>query len=124
MRIKAEQKNSRQTPRKVREVANQVKDKSIVRAMEQLALIERKAAIVLLKVMRQALANATNNHCLKIEDLEIDTILVKTGPTYKRYRAVSRGRGHGILKRSCHVEVILKTKSKETKKIDSKKNKK
>jgi large subunit ribosomal protein L22 len=124
MKIRAEQKYSRQTPRKVRTVANQVKDLGLTEALEQLALMERKAAIVIMKVMRQAVANATNNHGLKLENLELNNILVKKGPTYKRYRAVSRGRGHRILKRSCHVEVTLKTKeSKKAEKKDKKKEK-
>lgn len=110
MKIKAEQKNSRQAPRKVRLVANQVKDLSLEEAMRQLAVMERKAATTILKVIRQAIANATNNHGLKLENLEIENILVKTGPTYKRFRAVSRGRAHKILKRTSHIEVILSTK--------------
>lgn len=129
MKIRAEQKNSRQAPRKVRLIANQVKDLPLEEAFQQLALIERKAALVILKTLRQAVANADHNHQLKFEDLEIDKILVKTGPTYKRWRAVSRGRAHRILKRTTHVEVVLKTKdqaeepAKETAKKISKKQK-
>ncbi len=123
MKIRAEQKNSRQTARKVRLLANQVKDLSLIEALRQLALMERKSSIVLLKVFRQAIANAVNNHQLKIEDLEIDKLLVKTGSTYKRFRAVSRGRAHRILKRTCHVEVVLKTKENQADPIAVKKQK-
>ncbi len=115
MKIRAEQKNSRQSPRKVRLIANQVKDLPLEEAFEQLALIERKPALVILKTLRQAVANATHNHQLKFEDLEIDQILVKTGPTYKRWQPVARGRAHKILKRTAHIEVVLKTKD-QTKK--------
>ncbi len=118
MKIRAQQKNSRQSPRKVRLVANQVKNLSLAEAFSQLALMERKASLVILKVMRQAVANAVHNHQLSVDDLEIDNILVKTGPTYKRWQPVSRGRAHKILKRTTHVEVILKTKG-----IDKKQNK-
>ncbi len=131
MKIRAEQKNCRQTPRKVNLVAAQVRGLSLTQAFEQLALINKKASIVLLKVMRQAVANAMNNHGLGIDQLEIDQILVKTGPTYKRFRAVSRGRAHRILKRTCHVEVILKSKQeskkavkKTEKKVEQKKEEK
>ena len=64
-----------------------------------------------MKVLRQAVANAVSNHQLTVDQLEIDSILVKTGPTYKRWQPVSRGRAHKILKRTSHVEVILKTKA-------------
>lgn len=124
MKIKAEQKNSRQSPRKVRLIANQVKKLSLKEAFSQLALMNRKSTVVLLKVMRQAVANAVNNHQLSIDDLELDNILVKTGTTYKRWQPVSRGRAHKILKRTSHVEVILKTKEKNKEPVEDKKTEK
>lgn len=116
MKIRAEQKNSRQSPRKVRLIANQIKDLPLEEAFQQLALIEQKAALVILKTLRQAVANAIHNHQLKFEDLEIDQILVKTGPNYKRWQPVARGRAHQVLKRTAHIEVVLKTKDQAGKK--------
>lgn len=110
MIIKAEQKNTRQTSRKVRLVADVVKKMSIVDAIKQLAVINRKSSLLVLKVLRQAVANATNNFGLAVADLEIDNIVVNDGPALKRWRAVSRGRAHTILKRTCHVRVDLRTK--------------
>lgn len=110
MIIKAEQKNTRQTSRKVRLVADVVKKMSIVDAIKQLAVINRKSSLLVLKVLRQAVANATNNFGLAIADLEIDNIVINDGPALKRWRAVSRGRAHTILKRTCHVRVDLRTK--------------
>ena len=124
MKIRAEQKYSRQSPRKVRQVANQIKDLPLKEALEQLALINRKASIVLLKVFRQAIANAAHNHGLQFDQLEIDRVLVKTGPTYKRFRPVSRGRAHQILKRTSHVEVVLKPKQELAKKSSKKQDRK
>lgn len=111
MIITAEQKNSRQSDRKVRLVANSVKKLSIPDALKQLAVIERKASVVVLKVLSQAIANATHNHGLSVNDLEIKSILVNSGTHYKRFRAASRGRAHSILKRTCHVKVELTTKA-------------
>jgi len=116
MIIKAEQKNTRQTSRKVRLVADVVKDMSVVDAINHLAVINRKSTLLVLKVLRQALANATNNFGLSVADLEIDNIVVNDGPALKRWRAVSRGRAHTILKRTCHVRVDLRTK-KEAKAV-------
>ena len=124
MLIKATQKYTRQTPRKVRLVANSVKSLSIVDAIQQLAVIERRAALVILKTLRQALANAINNHHLAVEDLEIDNILVTEGPRYKRFQAVSRGRAHSIIKRTSHVTVILKTVENKVKTADKSAQKK
>lgn len=124
MQITAEQKNTRQSPRKVRLVANAVRKLSLQKAMEQLSVIERKSSIVVAKVLRQALANAWHNHHLSADQVVLKNILVTEGPTFKRFRAVSRGRAHRILKRTSHVQVILETKSvpaqEEVKKIENK----
>lgn len=108
MKITATQKNVRQTSRKVRLVANEVKDLPLEKAMRQLAVMERKASLTILKVVKQAVANAMNNHRLSFEDLELASIHVTPGATYKRWRAVSRGRAHEIKKRTCHIKVELK----------------
>ena len=110
MIIKAEQKNTRQTSRKVRLVVDVIKKMSIVDAINQLAVMNRKSSLLVLKVIRQAIANATNNFGLAVSDLEINNIVVNDGPALKRWRAVSRGRAHTILKRTCHVRVDLRTK--------------
>ena len=110
MIITATQKNTRQTARKVRYVADVVKKMSIEDALKQLAVMERRASLVKLKTLRQAIANATNNHQLSLDELKIKNIVVDVAPTYKRWRAVSRGRAHTILKRSCHIKVELEKK--------------
>lgn len=111
MIIKATQTYTRQTPRKVRLIANTVKKLSVAKALEQLSVIERKASIVVLKVLRQAIANAMNNHGLAFGDLTIKSIQVQNGPYYKRFRAASRGRAHSIYKKTSHVVVELETVS-------------
>lgn len=124
MIITAQQTNSRQTPRKVRLVANAVKGMKLADAIKQLGVIERKSSIVILKVVRQAIANAMNNHGFTFDELSLKNILVTEGPRYKRFRAVSRGRAHGVIKRTCHVLVELEAgvaPKKEEKKAAPKK---
>lgn len=115
MIIIATQKYTRQTARKVRYVADVVKKMSIEDALKQLAVMERRASLVVLKTLRQAVANAMNNHQLSFDELKIKNIVVDVAPTLKRWRAVSRGRAHTILKRSCHIRVELETKELEKK---------
>ncbi len=112
--IIAEQKNIRQSSRKVRLVANQVKKLSLSSAVAQLSVMEKKSSLVILKTLKQALANAMKNMGLHSSELELADIVVADGPILRRMRAVSRGRGHGIDKRTCHVRVVLKTKETET----------
>ena len=120
MQIVAVQKNIRQTPRKMRLVANQVKGLPLDLALRQLSVIPKKSTVMILKVMRQALANAQHNHGLTFEELKLKNILVEEGPRYKRWNAVSRGRAHSIVKRTSHVQVILESK-KEVQEIKAKK---
>jgi large subunit ribosomal protein L22 len=110
MQFKVTQKNTRQSSRKVRLVANTVKDLSLEMAIKQLAVIERRATLVLLKTIKQAIANAKNNHGVNADNLKIKEILVNEGPRYKRFRAVSRGRAHNIVKKTCHISVTLEEK--------------
>lgn len=109
MQIIATQYTTRQSSRKVRLVANSVKSLPLPDLIPQLGLVERRSSEVILKVLRQALANAQHNHGLSMKDLKLVSILVMDGPSYRRYRPVSRGRAHDILKRTCHVRVILET---------------
>ncbi len=113
MIITAQQTNIRQSSRKVRLVANQVKKLGLNQAIEQLAIIQRRSSLAILKVIKQALANAVNNNHLDIDQLLLADIIVSDGPIYKRMRAVSRGRGHAIEKRTCHVKVTLTVKAEE-----------
>jgi large subunit ribosomal protein L22 len=110
MKFIAVQKNTRQTPRKVRLVANQIKDLPLEQALGQLSVIRRKSTLVLLKTFKQAIANAKNNHGVSASDLEIDSVTVTDGTRLRRFRAVSRGRAHGVIKRNCTVSVVLKQK--------------
>jgi large subunit ribosomal protein L22 len=121
MKIKTTQKQIRQTPRKMRLVANEVKDLSLEQAMRQLAVIDRRASLSILKVVKQAIANAMNNHRLPFESLVLSSIQVTPGSTYKRWRAVSRGRAHSIMKRTSHVMVELEVKEDKSKKTTTKK---
>ena len=113
MKITATQKQIRQTPRKMRLVANQVKNLSLEQAMRQLAVINRRASLNILKVIKQAIASAMNNHRLSFESLTLASIQVTPGPVLKRWRAVSRGRAHSIMKRTSHVRVELEAKENQ-----------
>jgi large subunit ribosomal protein L22 len=115
MIITATQKYTRQTPRKLRLVANTVKKMSIEQAIKQLGVIERKAALAIMKTLKQAMANAMNNHGLAFKDLAIKNITVGEGPRYRRFNPVSRGRAHEILKKTSHITVTLMTTDEVTK---------
>ena len=107
MIITATQKNTRQTALKVRLVANQVRKLSLVDAIQQLGVIQKRSSLVILKVIRQAVANAMHNHGFSVAELTLKSITVAPGQSYRRFRAVSRGRAHNVFKRTCHITVEL-----------------
>lgn len=109
MQITVVQKSVRQSPRKVRLVANAVKKMSLEQAILQLGQIQRRSTLVILKTLRQAVANAQHNHGVSAADLKIVTIQVGEGTRFKRFQPVSRGRAHGIVKRSCQITIVLET---------------
>jgi len=118
MLIKAESKFIRTSPRKIRLVANYVRSLRPNEAVTILSHLRKRAATPLLKTLKQAIANAVNNHNLTKDSLLIQSIEVNEGPTYKRWQPVSRGRAHSIFKRTSHIKIVLKTpESKKPKKL-------
>jgi len=113
MLIKAQQKFVRTSPRKLRLVAGLVrKIDSPEHAVNVLELTPQKAALVLRKVIKTAIANATNNLKLDPSSLHLKNLQIGEGPTYKRGQPVSRGRFHAIQKKTSHITVILESQEK------------
>ena len=92
---------------KGRLVADQIRGLAVERALELLAFSPKKAAAVVRKLLESAIANAENNNGADIDELRVKTIYVDEGPTQKRFRARARGRGNRILKRSCHMSIVV-----------------
>jgi large subunit ribosomal protein L22 len=97
----------RQSPRKVRLVASAVSSLSPIEAVRVLELMPQRAAKVVGDVIQSAMANANHNFQLQSDALHIRTLEIGEGPTLKRMRAASRGRGMSVMKRTSHVRVVL-----------------
>ncbi|MFT5179928.1 MAG: large subunit ribosomal protein L22 [Candidatus Paceibacteria bacterium] len=100
-------KNYRQSSRKVRLVADSVRGKKVNQALVILDFTPKRAAKVVSKVVKSALANAKHNYNLNEEDLFVKEISVNEGITMKRYRMRARGSVSQIRKRTSHIKVIL-----------------
>lgn len=107
--MKAILRNYRQSPRKVRLVADLVRGKTVVRALAELDHLPKRAALPLKKLLASAVANA--GPAVKTETLVVKSITVNQGRTAKRSRPAARGSAHPIRKRSSHVAVVLAVKS-------------
>lgn len=107
MNVTAKLSHAKISAQKVRLVADQIRGKSAESAMELLGFSTKKAASIIKKLLNSAIANAEHNNGADIDDLKVNTIFVDEGVTAKRFRARAKGRGDRILKRSCHVTIIL-----------------
>ncbi|MBI4034976.1 MAG: 50S ribosomal protein L22 [Candidatus Chisholmbacteria bacterium] len=99
--------------RKVNLVAAMSRKLTVEEAQNRLKLMPQRGAKELLGVLNQAVANAVNNLKFNKEELKIKKIEIGEGPMFKRWQAVSRGRAHPILKRTCHIRVVLEAEKGE-----------
>lgn len=107
MEVKAVGKYLRITPQKVRMVIGGLKGQKVEVAVNKLTFTPKKAARLALKVLKSAIANADQSPEIDVDTLVVKNIYVDEGPSMKRFRARAMGRATRILKRSCHITVIL-----------------
>lgn len=105
--IKAQIRNVRMAPRKMRFIADVVRGMNAEDAEAELMLSPRRGASVLLKVLRSAVANAKHNHELNKEKLFVKTITIDGGTVLKRWTPRARGGASSIYKRLSHATIIL-----------------
>ena len=105
---KAIAKNVRLTPRKARLVIDLVRGKSVKEALGILANVNRAASAPVSKVIKSAAANATNNFGMDEDALYIATIYANDGLRMKRYIPRAKGSASGLVKRDCHITVVVK----------------
>lgn len=105
------QKYLRISPRKLRLIADAIRGLSPASALSYLKFTPKAAALPMSKAIKTAVSNAKDQRGLSADKLEFKTIDVMGGPTYKRYRAVSRGMAHNIAKRTSHIKIVLQERS-------------
>ena len=107
MKAKAIAKHIRISPTKIRKVAKAVKGKPAEDALNLLGFMPQRAAKILTKVVRSAVANADQEPDIDVDSLSISNISVNEGPTLKRFKPRAMGRASRILKRTSHITVVL-----------------
>lgn len=117
MEARAKRKYLRISPRKMRIVADVVRGKNAQQAIDTLEFMPQKAAAMVRRAIQDAYGNLIDqNQDERIDDdaLVVKQIMVDQAPVIKRFRPVSRGRAHPILKRSSHLTVVVGTPDEET----------
>lgn len=107
MAISAKIKYLRISPRKVRLVADLIRNKPVGEAQAILKFTAKKASKPLLKLLDSSIANAKNNFKKDISTLYISSIKVDGGPILKRTMPRSRGTAFAIQKKTSHITIVL-----------------
>lgn len=121
MEVTAIAKNVRISPKKVRLVIDQIRNRKPQDAVKILDFVNKRPASAIKKTIMSAIANAKNNYALDEGSLVFKQISASKGLTFKRFRPVSRGRVHHILKRASHLTVVLEGEQKVKKEPESQK---
>ena len=95
------------SPFKAREVTREIQGLPVSAALDIVAYSPKKAAALINKTLKSAVANAENNANLKVDGLVVKEAVVGEGPTMKRMMARARGSGSRILKRTSHIRIVL-----------------
>jgi large subunit ribosomal protein L22 len=107
--MKAILKNYRQSPRKVRLIADLVRGKTVKQALNTLNFVQKRASEPFAKLIRSAEANAKSRG-IPTDNLIVKSVAVDKGTVLKRFMPRARGSASRILKRNSHISVELGTK--------------
>lgn len=105
--VKAQLNGLRMAPRKVRAVANLIKGKDVVYALNQMEFLIKRPVLPLIKLLNSAIANAENNMSMVKENLYIKEFLVNEGVKLKRFMPKAQGRAGEIQKKTSKVRLVL-----------------
>jgi len=128
MEVRSIYKYARISPFKVREITREIQGLPVSAALDILAFTPKKAAFLINKTLKSAIANAENNANLKADGLVVKEAVVGEGPTFKRMMTRARGSGSRVLKRTSHIRIVLTDdvaiETRETKKAKREEEKK
>jgi large subunit ribosomal protein L22 len=103
---------ARISAQKARLVIDLIRGDGVGEALTKLRFSHRRASPMIRKVLRSALANATQKAGLSEEELVVWRAFVDGGPMFKRIRPRAQGRAYQRLSRSCHINIVLKQMDK------------
>ncbi len=107
MESKATFKYLRRGPRKFRLVVDQVRGKTVQEALDILKFERKAGGIDVSKLIRSAVANASQKPGMNVDALYVKKIVVDQGPTLKRFMPRARGSADRVLKSMSHITVVL-----------------
>ncbi len=112
MEARTRAKYVRTAPRKMRLIGDMIRGKKVEDATNLLRFTPKRAARLVEKVLKTAVANAENSD-MDTENLFVSTVYVDQGPTLKRWRARAMGRAVMIRRKTSHITIVLKEREEE-----------
>ncbi len=107
MEVRAVLRYARVTPRKMRLVARLCSGMTVDKASVQLRFCQKKGGKMMHTLLNSAVANAREKGGIAMDNLIVKNVRVDDGPVMKRFMPRSQGRAYPILKKMCHVTLIL-----------------
>ncbi len=107
MQVKSIYRFARISAFKAREVTREIQGLPATDALDILRFTPKKAALLVTKTLRSAIANAENNNNLNAANLVVQEAVVGEGPTFKRFQPKARGSAGPIRKRTSHIRIVL-----------------
>lgn len=107
MQVRSIYRHARISAFKAREVTREIQGLPVQKALDLLAFTPKKAAALVAKTLKSAVANAENNHNARSESLVVQEAVIGEGPTIKRFRPKARGSAGPIRKRTSHIRIIV-----------------
>ncbi|HSP43222.1 MAG TPA: 50S ribosomal protein L22 [Luteolibacter sp.] len=128
MEVKSTSKYVRLSPKKARDVAREIQGLPVSNALDILTFTPKKAAVLIGKTLKTAIADAENNFSLDADTLIIKEAVIGDAPMLRRYKPRAKGAAGPIIRRSSHISITLtgsapEKKSKPARKPAAKKSK-
>lgn len=121
MEVKSTTKFVRLSPQKARDVAREIQGLPVSSALDILTYTPKKAATLIGKTLKTAIADAENNFSLDTNSLVVKEAVIGAGPTLRRYSPRAKGSAGPILKRTSHISITLIGSAPEPKKKSARK---
>ncbi len=111
MKISSSARYACVSPKKAKHIASLIRGRTAEDASQLLKNIPRKSAVLFLKVLRSAVANAENNYGVTSDSLMVFSAHAQQGPVVRRHMPQARGSAHLIRKKRSHLVIELETSS-------------
>lgn len=124
MEVKSTTKYVRLSPKKARDVAREIQGLPVSSALDILTFTPKKAANLIGKTLKTAIADAENNFDLDTNTLVIKEAVIGAGPTLRRFKPRAKGSAGPILKRTSHISITLvgSAPEKKARKVSARKS--